>query len=102
MSDGLPHNYIHDIYRDSNGFLWVSTQGGGLSRFDGYEYINYGPDEPYRKLNGIFIVNVAEDRFKRLWIATDREVEVISLNTLAGAMPESGELKRLAAIRSAL
>ncbi len=100
MSDGLPHNYIHDIYRDSNGFLWVSTQGGGLSRFDGYEYINYGPDEPYRKLNGIFIVNVAEDRFKRLWIATDRGVEVISLNTLAGAMPESGELKRLAAHNS--
>ncbi len=96
MADGLPHNYIHDLYRDSNGFLWVSTQGGGLSRFDGYEYVNYSPGEPYRKLNGIFVFNVAEDRFKRLWAATDRGVEVISLNTLAPAMPESDELRRLA------
>ena len=44
--------------------------------FDGYEYINYGPDEPYRKLNGIFIVNVAEDRFKRLWIRQDRNLYI--------------------------
>jgi len=97
MTDGLPHNYIYDLYRDSNGFLWVSTQGGGLSRFDGYEYVNYGPGQPYRKLNGIFVFNVTEDRFKRLWVATDRGVEVISLNTLAPAMPGSEKLKRLAA-----
>ena len=36
MNDGLPHNFIDDLYKDSRGFLWVSTAGGGLSRFDGY------------------------------------------------------------------
>lgn len=34
-SDGLPHNDIVAIVRDSHGFLWFCTPGG-LSRFDGY------------------------------------------------------------------
>jgi ligand-binding sensor domain-containing protein len=39
--DGLPHNSINKIVRDSRGFLWFCT-GDGLSRFDGYTFTNYG------------------------------------------------------------
>lgn len=28
MDDGLPHNFIDDIYKDTRGFLWISTAGG--------------------------------------------------------------------------
>ena len=41
MDDGLPHNFIDDIYKDTRGFLWISTAGGGLSRYDGYEFIHF-------------------------------------------------------------
>lgn len=44
MDDGLPHNFIDDIYKDTRGFLWISTAGGGLSRYDGYEFIHFNPN----------------------------------------------------------
>ena len=42
--DGLAHNNINKIVRDSRGFLWFCT-GDGLSRFDGYTFTNYGTDQ---------------------------------------------------------
>ena len=36
LSNGLPHNHVNDIFKDSSGFLWISTYGGGLVRYDGY------------------------------------------------------------------
>jgi ligand-binding sensor domain-containing protein len=39
-SDGLAHDRVNEIVRDSRGFLWFCT-GEGLSRFDGYEFKNY-------------------------------------------------------------
>jgi ligand-binding sensor domain-containing protein len=40
-ADGLAHNSVHRIVRDSRGFLWFTT-AEGLSRFDGYSFNNYG------------------------------------------------------------
>src|ERR1700687_4174162 len=40
-ADGLPRDLILRIVRDSHGFLWFCT-GDGLSRFNGYEFTNYG------------------------------------------------------------
>ena len=25
MNEGLPHNFVNDVYKDSRGFLWIST-----------------------------------------------------------------------------
>lgn len=38
--DGLAHDRIRRIVKDSRGFLWVCT-AEGLSRFDGYEFVTY-------------------------------------------------------------
>src|SRR6266496_1703657 len=40
-SDGLARDYINRIVLDSRGFLWFCTPEG-LSRFDGYGFLNYG------------------------------------------------------------
>lgn len=42
LSNGLPHNNVSDIFKDSNGFLWISTYGGGLVRYDGYDMVTLG------------------------------------------------------------
>ncbi|MGE5814183.1 MAG: two-component regulator propeller domain-containing protein, partial [Acidobacteriota bacterium] len=34
ITDGLPHDRINKIVRDSRGLLWFCTPGG-LARFDG-------------------------------------------------------------------
>lgn len=66
-ADGLPHNSINRIVRDSRGFLWFCT-GDGLSRFDGYTFINYGVSEglPHPKVNDLL-----ETRTGEYWLATN-------------------------------
>lgn len=81
MDEGLPHNFIDDIYKDSHGFLWISTQGGGLSRYDGYDFVNFNPGTAHCKLKSNFIRNVYEDRFRRLWVTSEAGVDIIDLNT---------------------
>ena len=55
------------MYQDRKGYLWLATWEG-LSRFDGYRFINYG----LRDGLGDPIINaITEDRQGRLWIATN-------------------------------
>lgn len=42
FEEGLPHNIVTGVLQDQNGMIWVSTWNG-LSRFDGHEFVNYGP-----------------------------------------------------------
>ena len=32
MDEGLPHNFVDDILKDSQGFLWIATRGEGIAR----------------------------------------------------------------------
>ena len=82
MNEGLPHNFIDDIYKDSRGFLWISMAGGGLSRYDGYEFVNFSTSTPHCKLKSNFTRKVAEDRFGRLWAVSEGGIDIISLSTL--------------------
>ena len=36
-TQGLANSHIHDIYQDSKGFIWISTENG-LSKFDGIKF----------------------------------------------------------------
>jgi signal transduction histidine kinase/ligand-binding sensor domain-containing protein len=67
-ADGLPHDSINKIYRDSRGFLWFCT-ADGLSRFDGYRFKNYTQEQglPHRNVNdivetkaGVYLVATSE------------------------------------------
>ena len=64
--DGLAHNNINKIVRDSRGFLWF-CMGDGLSRFDGYTFTTYGTDQglPHRE-----VTDFLETRGGEYWVAT--------------------------------
>lgn len=85
LNDGLPHNFVDDIYKDSRGFLWIAMGGGGLSRYDGYEFVNFSPTTPHCKIKSNFIRNVHEDRFQRLWVVSEGGTDLIDLSTLQPA-----------------
>src|SRR5712691_867571 len=53
-AEGLPHNVINKIVRDSRGFLWFCTEEG-LSRFDGYRFTSYTINQglPSRMVNDL-------------------------------------------------
>ena len=97
MNEGLPHNFIDDLYKDSRGFLWISTAGGGVSRYDGYEFVNYNPNTPYCKLKSNFIINVCEDSAQRLWMVSEGGTDIIDLTTLKPTVPgdAKGVLKNI-------
>lgn len=91
MENGLRHNFIDDIFKDSSGFLWISTGGSGLSRYDGYEFIHYDINTPGAKLKSNFIREVCEDDFGRLWIVSDGGVDIMDLNMRRMVTPEGCE-----------
>lgn len=82
IEQGLPINFIDDIYKDSRGFLWVSTQGGGISRYDGYEFVRFDVDSYPVNLKSNFIRKSCEDNFNRLWVASDCGIDLIDLRTM--------------------
>jgi len=65
-ADGLGHNNVQRIVRDSRGFLWFCTFEG-LSRFDGYGFTTYGADQglPSQVVNDLL-----ETREGEYWVAT--------------------------------
>ena len=69
--DGLSHSQIKNIFKDSRGFLWISTAGGGLNRYDGYTYKIFRRIERDRtSLPDNNVLNVQEDINGRLWVLT--------------------------------
>ncbi len=81
MEEGLPCNYVDDVCTDSFSFLWIATSGGGLCRYDGYELLTLNTGTvPALKTN--FIRNIEEDNFGRLWIGSEKGLEVLDLRTL--------------------
>jgi PAS domain S-box-containing protein len=66
-ADGLARDGLTHIFQDSHGFIWFSTPEG-ISRFDGYEFTNYGLDQglPQR-----LVYAVLETGSGIYWIATD-------------------------------
>jgi ligand-binding sensor domain-containing protein/signal transduction histidine kinase len=66
-TDGLAHNVINKIVRDSRGLLWFCTEEG-LSRFDGYSFTNYGTEHglPHPSVNDLLETHAGE-----FWVATN-------------------------------
>ena len=66
-ADGLPHDEVERIVSDSRGFLWFCTRGG-LSRFDGYTFVNFGSEQglPEGRVNDLLETSTHE-----YWVATD-------------------------------
>lgn len=81
MESGLPSNYVDDMFIDYAGFLWISTAGGGLCRYDGKELISFSFSTT-PSVKSTFVRKVTEDRFNRLWIASEGGLDLWNLRSL--------------------
>jgi ligand-binding sensor domain-containing protein/signal transduction histidine kinase len=65
-ADGLGHNVVNRIVRDSRGFMWFATNDG-LSRFDGHGFTNYTVEQglPHRR-----VMDFLEAANGEFWVAT--------------------------------
>jgi len=75
VQEGLAHKTISDIYRDSNGFLWIGTTNG-LSRFDGYTFKNFSfSKNDSLALNAYMVSCITEDTLGNIWLATNNGIK---------------------------
>lgn len=81
-SKGLPYSFVSDIFKDSDGYVWVATHYG-IGRYDGYEFLNYSMQTEPVRLKNDFIHKICEDNFRRLWIASEGGIDILDLNTYA-------------------
>ena len=65
VRDGLPDSRVAPLLQDRKGYIWFGTQAG-LTRYDGKEFLNYGPA---REIPGIFGRCILEDHTGAIWFA---------------------------------
>ena len=102
MAAGMPNNFADDIFQDSYGFIWISTHGGGLVRYDGFNYMNFNLGSSGISLRSNSCRNVYEDHFKRLWIAFEEGPQVLELKTMQPVIPPCENEKVEAQLNKAL
>lgn len=94
---GLPYSFVSDIFKDSEGYVWVATHYG-IGRYDGYQFLNYGSQTEPICLKNDFVHKVCEDNFRRLWIASEGGIDILNLDTYALVelpVPSDSPLRRL-------
>ena len=92
MDDGLPQNYVEDLMKDSQGFLWISTGGNGITRYDGYQFLTFNTYSQKTKLKNNFVTKFCEDSFGRIWAVGQQGVDILDTKSLKPVKPhELGE-----------
>jgi len=64
VRDGLAQSNVSGIIQDENGFYWIATEGG-LSRFDGKNFVNFTVADGLADNN---VSAIFQDKNKRIWM----------------------------------
>jgi ligand-binding sensor domain-containing protein len=81
VDQGLANVSVYALLQDSQGFIWVGTQGG-LSRFDGYSCVNYYNDpSDITTLKDNFINCILDDKDEHIWVGTRTGISRLNKRT---------------------
>ena len=69
VPDGLGGATVWAIFQDRDGYVWLSTDGGGVSRFDGETFISLTDPDDVLARNTVFAIY--QDREGHLWFGGD-------------------------------
>ena len=86
VPEGVAHNSVRVIKQDSKGYLWIGT-GEGVSRFDGYRFVNYSTGEG---LTVPLVNDILEDTRGRIWVATNGAGLALFLDDSESASGDTG------------
>jgi len=70
IENGLAHNTVECVFKDSDGFMWFGTHNG-LNRYDGTQiktYQNIFSDS--NSISGNKVISINEDAYGNLWFGT--------------------------------
>jgi len=70
VDNGLSHNRVTCIYKDTKGFMWFGTKSG-LNRYDGYRFKVFKHDiNNPSSINDDYIVSLTTGPENKLWVKT--------------------------------
>jgi len=69
IEEGLSQSSVFCIMQDSRGYIWIGTNGGGLSRFDGVRFETFTIADG---LSDIVVRSLFEDSKGNIWIGTGK------------------------------
>ena len=87
IDDGLVQSQVTSIIEDSNGFIWIGSYGGGLSRFNGKKF------QTFDRIDGLtneLVISLYEDQNNILWVGTYFGVYKFNGNRFEHMDPEIG------------
>ncbi len=67
QDNGLPQVQVIDLLIDSRGYLWTTTSGGGIGRFDGITFTTYSTEHGLGSSN---VLCAFEDSKGNIWAGT--------------------------------
>ena len=67
VADGLAQSQVYAMINDSQGYIWMGTQGGGLSRFDGINFTSFTVRD---SLSNNYVESLFEDKEGNIWVGT--------------------------------
>ena len=65
--EGLPSNDVNCMMADRKGRVWIGTDGGGLSVYDGNQFLNFKQNHG---LSSDYIISLLEDDDGKIWVGT--------------------------------
>lgn len=87
-ADGLENEYIMCLYEDSDGTIWIGTDGGGISLFKDNQFIK--SFDTNSGLAGNVIFKISQDKNKNYWICTGTGISVFDGKNFTNYNSQSG------------
>lgn len=87
VEEGLVINTVLCVYQDSKGFIWIGTNGGGISIFDGKNF------KSITEKNGLasnVVYSISEDQAGSYYVATKEGLTIISKGKYTTYTKENG------------
>jgi PAS domain S-box-containing protein len=69
QSEGLPQNTVLSLIQTKQGYIWIGTKGGGVSRFDGVRFTTFD-DRTTPEMKESEVWALAEGDDDSVWIGT--------------------------------
>lgn len=105
LRSGIPSGYVSQMIEDRYGYIWIGTTGG-LSKFDGYNFVNYTQKvKDSTSLKGSYISTIIDYDSSTLIVATadalniyNRATNVFKIVLVTDSIPTLSEISDVVAM----
>lgn len=73
VKEGISKRAVTCIIQDNYGYMWIGTNGAGLYKYDGLNYIAFENNwKNSNSINSDFVHSLFIDSYKRIWVGTNQ------------------------------